>query len=270
MEISKDKINKVWEKVLVARGKNRVSGEDILHNVFDSFFELHGDRFYGDDKSIISGIAELEDFPVTVIAQNKKNTKESHYGMPYPEGYRKALRLMEQANKFGRPIINIIDTPGAYPGIEAEMRGQAEAIAQNLYRMASINVPIIALIIGEGGSGGALALSLANKIYMLENAIFSVVSPEGCASILWKDKRKSAEAAYFLKLTATDLFSLGVIDGIIDESKELQNIYRNIRSVIKNNLLNYKNMESKKILDERRSKYRKIGHIVMEEKKDEN
>lgn len=265
MEIGNKNISKVWDKVLVARSANRINGENILHNVFDSFYELHGDRLYGDDKSIISGLALLDNYPVSVIVQNKKNTSETHYGMPFPEGYRKTLRIMEQANKFGRPIINVIDTPGAYPGIEAEKRGQAEAIARNLYAMANMSVPIISIIIGEGGSGGALALSLANKIYMLENAIFSVVSPEGCASILWKSKEKAPLAAYYLKLTAIDLFKLGIIDGIIDESKDLENVYRKIKTLIKKNLLEYENMEKKLIQEDRRNKYRKIGQIVMEE-----
>lgn len=213
-----NEMNDVWKKVIMVRTAGRFTGKDIISNSFRDFIELHGDRYYGDDAAIIGGLAWLGDRAVTVIAHNKSD-KEANYGMPLPEGYRKSLRLMQQAEKFGRPIVNIIDTPGAYPGIEAEERGQAEAIARNLFIMSGLKVPIISLVIGEGGSGGALALSVANKLFMLDNAIFSVVSPEGCASILWKDKSLAAKAAMHLKLTAADLYSMGVIDGIIIEKE---------------------------------------------------
>ena len=227
------KANTVWEKVNYLRNTNRFGGEDVLHGITDDFYELHGDRYYGDDNAIVGGLASIGGRHVTIIAQSKgKNSRERvscNYGMPLPEGYRKALRLMKQANKFGRPIVNIIDTPGAYPGIEAEARGQAEAIAQNLYCMSSLKVPIIAIIIGEGGSGGALAMSVANKIIMLQNAIFSVVSPEGCASILWKDRKLAPKAAENLKITAHDLFALGIVDEIVEEKGTLEYICMSLK-----------------------------------------
>ena len=210
-----------WERVTISRKNDRPVGQDYIRILFSDFLEFHGDRCYGDDPAIIGGIARFAGIPVTVIAQAKgKSTKENvahHFGMPSPEGYRKALRLMKQAVKFKRPILLFVDTPGAFCGIEAEERGQGEAIARNLFEMSSMKVPILSVVIGEGGSGGALALAVADEVWMLENAIYSVLSPEGFASILWKDSKRASEAAEVMKLTAADLKKLGVIEAVIAE-----------------------------------------------------
>ena len=210
-----------WERVTISRKNDRPVGQDYIRTLFSDFLEFHGDRCYGDDSAIIGGIARFAGIPVTVIAQAKgKSTKENvahHFGMPSPEGYRKALRLMKQAEKFKRPILLFVDTPGAFCGIEAEERGQGEAIARNLFEMSSMKVPILSVVIGEGGSGGALALAVADEVWMLENAIYSVLSPEGFASILWKDSKRASEAAAVMKLTAADLKKLGVIEAVIAE-----------------------------------------------------
>lgn len=210
-----------WEKIQLARHPQRPSSLDYIKLIFDDFVELHGDRLYGDDKSIIGGLASLEGKTITFLGYQKgRDTKDNiirNFGMPHPEGYRKGLRLMKQAEKFGRPIVCLIDTPGAYPGIAAEERGQGEAIARNLLEMSLLKVPIIAVIIGEGGSGGALALGIGDKIAMLEHSVYSVSSPETCAAILWRDASKAQEAASTLRLTAQNLKALGVIDEIIPE-----------------------------------------------------
>lgn len=210
-----------WERITISRKNDRPVGQDYIRTLFSDFLEFHGDRCYGDDPAIIGGIARFAGIPVTVIAQVKgKSTKENvahHFGMPSPEGYRKALRLMKQAEKFKRPILLFVDTPGAFCGIEAEERGQGEAIARNLFAMSSMKVPILSVVIGEGGSGGALALAVADEVWMLENAIYSVLSPEGFASILWKDSKRASEAAAVMKLTAADLKKLGVIEAVIAE-----------------------------------------------------
>ena len=210
-----------WERVTISRKNDRPVGQDYIRILFSDFLEFHGDRCYGDDTAIIGGIARFAGIPVTVIAQAKgKSTKENvahHFGMPSPEGYRKALRLMKQAEKFKRPILLFVDTPGAFCGIEAEERGQGEAVARNLFEMSSMKVPILSVVIGEGGSGGALALAVADEVWMLENAIYSVLSPEGFASILWKDSKRASEAAAVMKLTAADLKKLGVIEAVIAE-----------------------------------------------------
>ena len=210
-----------WERVTISRKNDRPVGQDYIRTLFFDFLEFHGDRCYGDDPAIIGGIARFAGIPVTVIAQAKgKSTKENvahHFGMPSPEGYRKALRLMKQAEKFKRPILLFVDTPGAFCGIEAEERGQGEAIARNLFEMSSMKVPVLSVVIGEGGSGGALALAVADEVWMLENAIYSVLSPEGFASILWKDSKRASEAAAVMKLTAADLKKLGVIEAVIAE-----------------------------------------------------
>lgn len=210
-----------WERVTISRKNDRPVGQDYIRTLFSDFLEFHGDRCYGDDPAIIGGIARFAGIPVTVIAQVKgKSTKENvahHFGMPSPEGYRKALRLMKQAEKFERPILLFVDTPGAFCGIEAEERGQGEAIARNLFEMSSMKVPVLSVVIGEGGSGGALALAVADEVWMLENAIYSVLSPEGFASILWKDSKRASEAAEVMKLTAADLKKLGVIEAVIAE-----------------------------------------------------
>jgi acetyl-CoA carboxylase carboxyl transferase subunit alpha len=210
-----------WDRVLLARHQKRPTAKDFIDHMIDDFVELRGDRLFGDDHSIIGGIGRLDDQPITVIAQQKGTNLEENldrnFAMPHPEGYRKALRLMRQAEKFHRPILTLIDTPGAYPGIGAEERGQGEAIARNLMEMSGFTVPVIAVVIGEGGSGGALALGVANRVLMLENAIYSILSPEGYASILWKDSSLASQAAEAMKLTSYDLEELGLIDAIVPE-----------------------------------------------------
>lgn len=214
-----------WERVKRARDQKRPTSLDWIRALFDRFLELHGDRAYRDDASIVAGIALLKDIPITVIGQQKgrtvKENKKRNFGMPSPEGYRKALRLMQQAEKFHRPILCLIDTPGAFCGIEAEERGQGEAIAKNLFVLSQLKVPILSIVIGEGGSGGALALAVANEVWMLENAMYSILSPEGFASILWKDSKKSAEAAERMKITAKELKELGMIERVIPEEETL-------------------------------------------------
>lgn len=210
-----------WDRVLVSRMAGRPTGTDYVHELFSDFMELHGDRCFKDDGAIVGGIARFHGIPVTVIAQQKgKNTKENiqcNFGMPSPDGYRKALRLMKQAEKFNRPVICFVDTPGAFCGLEAEERGQGEAIARNLYEMSALTVPILSIVIGEGSSGGALAIATSDEVWMLENAIYSILSPEGFASILWKDAGRAADAAGVMKITAADLKELGVIEEIIHE-----------------------------------------------------
>ncbi|MFW6679414.1 acetyl-CoA carboxylase carboxyl transferase subunit alpha [Lacrimispora sp. AGF001] len=261
----KDSDNSVWEKVIAVRSETRFGCMDLVNLLFDSFFELHGDRCYGDDRAVRGGLAYLDRRPVTVIMQCKgdsyKNRKECNFGMPLPEGYRKALRLMKQAEKYARPIITLVDTPGAYPGMEAEERGQSEAIARNLYEMSLLKVPVITVITGEGGSGGALALAVANRIIMLENAIFSVVSPEGCASILWKDKRYAFQAAKDLKITARDLYGLQIIDYIIEETEEMTQLADRIKTVILKVLTELEFKSGEEICNDRLMKYRNIGEI---------
>ena len=223
-----------YSKVKLARENTRPTGLDYISNLFRGFLEFHGDRRFGDDTAIVGGIARLNGTPVTVIAIEKGHTaKERSYrnfGAPNPEGYRKALRLMKQAEKFGRPVICFIDTSGAYCGIGAEERGQGQAIAENLMEMSTLCVPVVSVLIGEGGSGGALALAVADRVFMLENAVYSVISPEGCASILWKDAAKADAAAASLKLTAQDALALGVIEGIIsEENLGKQPFYQRLR-----------------------------------------
>ena len=226
-----------YSKVKLARENTRPTGLDYISNLFQGFLELHGDRRFADDTAIVGGIARLNGTPVTVIAIEKGHTaKERSYrnfGAPNPEGYRKALRLMKQAEKFGRPVICFIDTSGAYCGIGAEERGQGQAIAENLMEMSTLCVPVVSVLIGEGGSGGALALAVADRVFMLENAVYSVISPEGCASILWKDAAKADAAAASLKLTAQDARNLGVIEGIIsEENLGRQPFYQNLRNLL--------------------------------------
>ncbi len=210
-----------YERVKLARDSKRATGLDYIHHIFQDFIELHGDRRYADDPAVVGGIARLGGMPVTVIAIEKGHTARErthrNFGMAQPEGYRKALRLMKQADKFGRSVVCFVDTPGAYCGIGAEERGQGQAIAENLLEMSTLCVPVISILIGEGGSGGALALAAADRVWMLENAVYSVISPEGCASILWKDAGKAGTAAENLKLTAEDAKSLGVVERILSE-----------------------------------------------------
>ena len=213
-----------WDRVQISRKKNRPVGTDYIEALFDDFMEFHGDRYFKDDHAIVGGIAHCHGMPVTVIAQAKgKTTKENldrNFSMPSPDGYRKALRLMKQAEKFGRPVICFVDTPGAFCGLEAEERGQGEAIARNLYELSGLKVPVLSVVIGEGGSGGALAMAVADEVWILENAIYSVLSPEGFASILWKDSKRAAEAAEVMKLTADDLKKLGIVEQVIAEPEE--------------------------------------------------
>ncbi len=226
-----------YERVKLARDNSRPTGLDYIRNIFNGFMEFHGDRCYADDPAIVGGIAKLEQTPVTVIAIEKGHTAKErtfrNFGAPHPEGYRKALRLMKQAEKFGRPVICFIDTSGAYCGIGAEERGQGQAIAENLMEMSTLCVPVISILIGEGGSGGALALAVADRVWMLQNAVYSVISPEGCASILWKDAAKAETAAASLKLTAEDAKSLGVIERILSEKDMGEKaFYDRIRSLL--------------------------------------
>lgn len=257
-----------WDKFQVARHPERPTTLDYIPFVFDQFMELHGDRYFGDDAAIVAGVATFNGTPVTVIGhQRGKDTKDNlhrNFGMPHPEGFRKALRLMKQANKFGRPIICFIDTKGAYPGRAAEERGQSEAIARNLYEMSDMTVPIISIVIGEGGSGGALALGVGNQIYMLENAVFSVISPEGAAAILWKDAGLAKQAAESMKITATDLFELGITDGIIPEIRG--GAHRNVEeqaalisAVIRKSLNSLSALDGEQLADQRYEKFKKIG-----------
>jgi acetyl-CoA carboxylase carboxyl transferase subunit alpha len=210
-----------WQRVLLARHPRRPYTLDFLRLLVDDFVELHGDRLYGDDHAIVGGLGRLDGRAVVTVGHQKgRDTKEKllrNFGMPHPEGYRKALRLMQLAERFAKPLLTFIDTPGAYPGIAAEERGQAEAVARNLREMAGLRTPIVAVVTGEGGSGGALALGVADRVFMLEHAIYSVISPEGCAAILWEDARRAKDAAEVLRITAPDLLKLGVIDGVIPE-----------------------------------------------------
>lgn len=264
------KIISAWDRVNIARKAERPKSLDYINKIFTNFIELHGDRYFGDDKSIIGGIAELEEIPVTVIGEQKgKNAKENierNFGMPNPEGYRKALRLMKQAEKFNRPIITFIDTPGAYPGIGAEERGQGEAIAKNLFEMSQLKVPTISIVIGEGSSGGALALGVTDIIIMLENAIYSILSPEGFASILYKDSSKSSEAAEKMKITSKELKKLGVIDNIVKEpeggaQEDFETVCQNLKDIVKKYIKELSNKTQDELIEQRYEKYRKIGGI---------
>ena len=262
-----------WERVEIARNSNRKTALDYIEKIFDEFIELQGDRLYGEDASIVCGLARLKNQNVTIIAEQKgRNTKENmkrNFGMPNPEGYRKAIRMMKQAEKFGRPIITFVDTKGAYPGIGAEERGQGEAIAKSMFEMSKLQVPIIAIVIGEGSSGGALAISIANKIYMLENAIYSILSPEGYASILWKDSSRAKEAAEKMKLTAKDLYDFKIIDTIIKENtsdevneEEFEKIAQNIQEEMVKDLTKLEKMSKEEILEDRYRKFRNIGSYM--------
>ena len=226
-----------YERVKLARSSGRPTGLDYINNIFKGFMEFHGDRCFGDDPAIVGGIARLNGSPVTVIAIEKGHTAKErakrNFGAPHPEGYRKALRLMKQAEKFGRPVVCFIDTSGAYCGVGAEARGQGQAIAENLLEMSTLWVPVISILIGEGGSGGALALAVADRVWMLQNAVYSAISPEGCASILWKDAGQAESAAASLKLTAEDARSLGVIERILSENEIGQKpFYDRIRDLL--------------------------------------
>lgn len=262
---------KPWDRVQIARHPSRPTTLDYISYLFTDFFECHGDRCYGDDEAIVGGIATYRGLPVTVIGhQRGKDTKENirrNFGMPHPEGYRKALRLMKQAEKFKRPIICFIDTKGAYPGKTAEERGQSEAIARNLFEMSGLKVPIICIVIGEGGSGGALGLGVGDRLLMLENSTYSVISPEGCATILWKDASKAKQAAESMRITAQDLKELTIIDDIIEEVKG--GAHRNaeeqagyIDQHLKTAFAELINIEVPTLLASRYNKYRMIGQFT--------
>ena len=265
--------NPSWERVQLARHPKRPHSLDYIQRIFTNFQELHGDRAYGDDHSIVAGMAWFEGSSVMIAAQQKgRDTKQKlfrNFGMPKPEGYRKAMRLMEMAAKFSRPIITLLDTPGAYPGIDAEERGQAEAIAQNLREMSRLGVPIIVVVIGEGGSGGALALGVGNRIYMMENSVYSVISPESCAAIIYRDSGKAALAAAALKLTAPDLLSLGLIDGIVPEPGEgahtdPDNAADALRLMLRIGLAELTGLSEQQLIDERYEKFRRMGSFFTE------
>lgn len=259
---------KPWERVQVARHPNRPTTLDYIRCLFTDFMEMHGDRLYGDDDAIVSGLAKFDGVPVTVIGhQRGKDTKENirrNFGMPHPEGYRKALRLMKQAEKFNRPIVCFIDTKGAYPGKAAEERGQSEAIARNLVEMAGLTVPVVCIVIGEGGSGGALALGVGNHIHMLENSTYSVISPEGAAALLWKDSTQAKRAAESMKITAPDLKELGIIDEIIPEvkggaHKDIEEQAHLMKDVLKQSLKELIPMSHEELIQHRYEKFKAIG-----------
>jgi acetyl-CoA carboxylase carboxyl transferase subunit alpha len=257
-----------WDKVSISRDIKRPSAENYIKNMCSLFMELHGDRLYKDDPSIVGGIGKIGDFEVTLIGHQKgKDINEQvkrNFGMPHPEGYRKALRLMKQAEKFNRPIITFIDTPGAFCGIEAEERGQGEAIAKNLLEMSSLTVPIISIVIGEGGSGGALGIGVSNEIAMLENSVYSVISPEGLSSILFKNPSKSKDASDVMKLTSLDLKDLGIIDHVIKEPigtaySDVEAVSNSMRNYIINRLSFYRDFSKEDIVNHRYGKFRNIG-----------
>jgi len=251
-----------WDIVQTARKIDRPSALDFIANMTTDFIELHGDRLFADDKAVVGGVALFEGAPVTVIGIQKganiKENIERNFGSPNPEGYRKALRLMRQAEKFHRPVLNFINTPGAFCGIGAEERGQGEAIARNLLEMSTLRTPIISVVIGEGGSGGALALAVADEVYMLENAVYSILSPEGFASILWKDSARAKEAAEIMKLTARDLLGLGVIEGIIPETDDL---FEKTRALLKSRLDIISAGDMDAVLEARYARFRNIGMV---------
>lgn len=251
-----------YERVKLARDSARPTGLDYIRRIFKGFTELHGDRRFADDPAVVGGIAWLEDKPVTIIAIEKGHTAKDrayrNFGAPHPEGYRKALRLMKQAEKFGRPVICFIDTSGAYCGIGAEERGQGQAIAENLVEMTTLCVPVISVLIGEGGSGGALALAVADRVWMLQNAVYSVISPEGCASILWKDSSKAESAAASLRLTAEDAKSLGVIEKILSENDiGKKEFYDRIRALLIGELKELS--DDMDLIGKRYERFRRIG-----------
>jgi acetyl-CoA carboxylase carboxyl transferase subunit alpha len=257
-----------WQRAQLARHPKRPHTLDLFRLLLEDFVELHGDRVFGDDKAIVGGLARFEGDPVVVIGHQKgRDTRENiarNFGMPHPEGYRKALRLMEMAAKFRKPLITFIDTPGAYPGLGAEERGQAEAIARNLREMAGLATPIVCVVTGEGGSGGALAIGVANRILMLEHAIYSVISPEGCAAILWGEATKAPEAAELMRITAPDLMKLGVIDRIIPEPpggahRNWEETAENLRGPLRDALWELRSLTTEELVAERYEKFRRIG-----------
>ena len=262
-----NQVAEAWDRVQISRMKDRPVGSDYIHALFTDFMEFHGDRYYRDDRAIIGGIAYFHGMPVTVIAQEKgTNTKENiehNFGMPSPEGYRKALRLMKQAEKFGHPVICFVDTPGAFCGLEAEERGQGEAIARNLFEMSGLTVPVLSIVIGEGGSGGALAMAVADEVWMLENSIYSILSPEGFASILWKDSSKAKEAAEVMKLTAGDLYELGMVEHVFLEPshytvQNLKEVTREMDEKIREFIGQYGALTAEEITERRYQRFRQM------------
>ncbi len=256
-----------WDRVQLARHPDRPHSIDFIKALFEDFVELHGDRHCGDGKAIIAGFGKFNGESVCVIAQEKgRETKEKiarNFGMPLPEDYRKALRVMKLAEKFKKPIITLVDTPGAFPGIEAEEHGQSEAIARNLFEMAKLKVPIVSVVIGEGGSGGALAISVANRLLMFENAVYSVISPEGCAAILWQSQEKVKEASEALKLTAKDLKEMGIVDEIIPEPlegahRDWETTFKNFKEFVSKALNELKGLSPKELVEERYRKFRNV------------
>ena len=261
-------------RVFLARHPKRPKVDDYIEALFDDFFIQRGDLLNKEDKSIYGGIAMFHGIPVTVLGHRKgrdlKENLEFNFGMPEPEGYRKALRLMKQAEKFGRPIITFIDTPGAYPGLDAEAHGQSQAISRNLAEMSALKVPVIAIVTGEGSSGGALAIGVANTVYMLENAVYSVLSPEGFATILWKDSNRANEACELMKLTAHDLYEYGVIDGIIREPlggahRSPGVVYRDIDEMLVRELRKFKGKSGSEVARDRYEKFRNIDQVVLKD-----
>ena len=250
-----------YEKVLLARAKDRPTGLSYIENIFEDFIELHGDRRFADDPAIVGGIATLKGQPVTVIAIDKgKDMRERvkrNFGSPNPEGYRKALRLMRQAEKFHRPVVCFVDTAGAFCGMGAEERGQGQAIAENLLEMSGLKTPIVSILVGEGGSGGALALAVADQVWILENAVYSVISPEGCASILWKDSKKVKDAADCLRLTAQDMADLGVVEQVFPEDKDFAETYRQIQEELECLLPELQALPVEELLEKRYQRFRK-------------
>ena len=262
--------NAAWRRVQLARHPKRPHSLDYIQRIFTEFQEIHGDRNFGDDPAIVAGMARFDGRPVMVVAEQKgHDTKQRffrNFGMPKPEGYRKALRAMQMAGKFGRPIVTLLDTPGAYPGIDAEERGQAEAIARNLREMARLPVPVIVVCIGEGGSGGALALGVGNTVLMLENAVYSVISPESCAAIIYRDSGKAEQAAAALRLTAEDLTSLNLIDGIVPEPgggahEDWDAAAELLRKALVLHLSELDGLTPEQIVDHRYEKFRKMGNF---------
>jgi acetyl-CoA carboxylase carboxyl transferase subunit alpha len=257
-----------WQRAQIARHPKRPHALDFFRLLLDDFVELHGDRVYGDDMAIVGGLAVFEGAPVVVLGHQKgRDTRENiarNFGMPHPEGYRKALRLMQLAAKFAKPIITFIDTPGAFPGLGAEERGQAEAIARNLREMSGLRTPVIAVVTGEGGSGGALAIGVANRVLMLEHAIYSVISPEGCAAILWGDAAKAPEAASLMRVTAPDLAKLGVIDAVVPEPvggahRSWEEAAANLRTILREHLADLRTRSGDALVQDRFDKFRRIG-----------
>ena len=256
-----------WDRQMLIRDKNRPTIRDYLPLIFHDFYELHGDRGVGDDGAILGGIGFLKDVPVTVLAEvkgrNIQENKAANFAMPHPEGYRKALRLAKQAEKFHRPVICLVDTPGAFCGLEAEERGQGEAIARNLYELSSLKVPVLSIVIGEGGSGGALALAAGDQVWMMENSIYSILSPEGFASILWKDSTRAKEAAEVMKLTAADLKELGIIEQVIPENQPLTrenmaDTMEELKNRIEEFLETYQLLDPEKLLNKRYKRFRNL------------